>query len=58
MVLNSHHLRCFCRRTWAVVIACFVMHAAAAAAGFDPANPASATTPDTTRPAFVETSSC
>ena len=58
MVLNPHRLRRFRRRTWAVIGACFVMRAAAAAAGFDPGEPASATTPDTACPSFVETSSC
>lgn len=59
MVLNPHRLRRFRRRTWAVVGACFVMRAAAAAAaGFEPANPASATTPDTACPTFVESSLC
>ena len=58
MVVNSHHLRRFRRRTWAVVATCFVMRAAVAAAGLDPANPASAATPDATCPSFVETLSC
>lgn len=58
MVLNPHRLRHFRRRTWAVVAACFVMRAAAAMAGLDPANPASASTPDTACPTFLESSSC
>lgn len=56
MVLNPHRLRRFRRRTWAVIAACFVMRAAAAAAGFDPTNSASATTPEIACPSFVETS--
>ena len=58
MVLNPHRLRRFRGRTWAVVGACFVMRAATAAAGSDPANPASATTPDTACPTLLESSSC
>jgi hypothetical protein len=58
MVLNPHRLRRFRRRTWAVVAACFVMRAAAAVAGFEPGDPASATTPDTACPTLLEPSSC
>jgi hypothetical protein len=37
MILSADGLRCFRRRTWAMIAACLVLRATAAFAGLDPA---------------------